>query len=237
MVISLQKIDFHCYVEWFNRLIYNMWLNTSKGISRLIRSKFNFWYFLNGCSISSILVEKMLKSNIAFLKYGNFIEDFTTDCWFWEKGSYNLGICTKVLVFGQFRGPFLHENTIFAANPSSNVRIKYCRFCEISKSTSEPYFEIFLLCIPITQNPVFRKWYLSICRVTYCYTIHAIDSYRGCFIMDFPFNTICNVYTQEPQELQIVPVGSSASLMWYNIINCSCPELSIDINGKSRSTS
>ncbi len=34
---------------------------------------------LNGCSFISILVQKILKSDIAFLRYGNFIEDVITD--------------------------------------------------------------------------------------------------------------------------------------------------------------
>ncbi len=32
-------------------------------------------YFLNGCSFSSILVQEYLKSDIVFLRYGNFIDD------------------------------------------------------------------------------------------------------------------------------------------------------------------
>ncbi len=48
--------------------------------------------------------------------------------WFWEKDSSNMGICDKVLVFWHFRGQFLHENTVFAPNPSSNFKIKYWRF-------------------------------------------------------------------------------------------------------------
>ena len=34
----------------------------------------------------------------------------------------------------------------------------------------------------------------------------------GDFMKNFRFNTICNV-SQEPQELQIVPVGSSPNLL------------------------
>ena len=34
----------------------------------------------------------------------------------------------KVLVFWKFRGPFLHERTVFAPNPSNNLKIKYWRF-------------------------------------------------------------------------------------------------------------
>ena len=44
---------------------------------------------------------------------------------------------------------------------------------------------------------------------------------RGRFMKNFRFDTIYNI-TQELQDLHrfniIVPVGSSASLMWYNII-------------------
>ncbi len=34
----------------------------------------------------------------------------------------------KVLVFWQFRGQFWQENTVFAPNPSSNLKIKHWRF-------------------------------------------------------------------------------------------------------------
>ena len=41
--------------------------------------KLTFWYFLNGCSFISSLVQKFVKSDTAFLIYGNFIEDVITD--------------------------------------------------------------------------------------------------------------------------------------------------------------
>ena len=48
--------------------------------------------------------------------------DRLVKCWFWEKGSY--GNLYKVLLFWHFRGQFLHENTAFAPNPSSTLKIK-----------------------------------------------------------------------------------------------------------------
>ena len=42
-----------------------------------------------------------------------------------RKRVFNFGNLYKVLVFCQFRGPFLHEHNVFAQNPSSNVKIKY----------------------------------------------------------------------------------------------------------------
>ncbi len=69
------------------------------------------------------------------------------------------GSLYKVLLFWQFRGQFLHENTVFAPNPSSNLRlsIEDSKVCEISKSTLGLDFDIFRLCIPITQNLIFRQ--------------------------------------------------------------------------------
>ena len=37
-------------------------------------------------------------------------------------------IVHKVLVFWQFRCQFLHKDTLFGPNPSSNLKIKYWRF-------------------------------------------------------------------------------------------------------------
>ncbi len=48
--------------------------------------------------------------------------------WFLRKRLLKFGNLYKVLVFRQFRCPFLHENTVFAPNPSSNLKIKYWKF-------------------------------------------------------------------------------------------------------------
>ncbi len=60
-------------------ILGNMCLNTSKGTSCLRRSTLTFCNFLSGCSFISILVQEFLKSSIAFLRYGNFIENVITD--------------------------------------------------------------------------------------------------------------------------------------------------------------
>ncbi len=41
--------------------------------------KIDFWYFLYGCSFISNLMQKLLTLDIAFLRYGNFIEDVITN--------------------------------------------------------------------------------------------------------------------------------------------------------------
>ncbi len=90
----------------------NMWLNTSKGTSCLWRSKLTFFYFLTGFSFSSILVQQFLISDIAFLRYGTFIKDIITNWWkILRKKLLKFGNVYKVLVFLQFRGQFLHENS------------------------------------------------------------------------------------------------------------------------------
>ena len=107
-----------------------MCLNISKLTSCLRRSKMTFCYFLNVCSFISILVQKDLKSDIAFLRYGNFIEDVITDWWKVDFEKKALKICESVQSIGiwQFIGQFWHENTVFAPNPSSNLKTKYWRF-------------------------------------------------------------------------------------------------------------
>ena len=62
-----------------------------------------------------------------------------------RKRLLKFGDLYKVLVFWQFRGQVLHENIVFAPNPSSNLKIKFedSKECEISKSTLGVYFEIF----------------------------------------------------------------------------------------------
>ena len=116
---------------------------------------------LNCCSFISILVQKLLKSDIAFLRYGNFIEDVITDWWkfdfekkalkIWESvqrigilGNSEVNFDTKTLLLHQVLQVILR------------LSIEDSKACEISKSTLGLYFEIFWLCIPITQNLVFR---------------------------------------------------------------------------------
>ncbi len=75
-----------------------------------------FCYFLNGCPFSSILVQKCLKSDIAFLRYGNFIEDIITVWWkvdyekkslkIWESVQGNLG---NLEVHFYMKTLFLHQ--------------------------------------------------------------------------------------------------------------------------------
>ena len=88
-----------CQNETWSKLIY-----VSQHIERDQLSpkiKLTFWYFQNGCSFISILVQKILKLDIAFLRYGNFIEDVMTDWWNvdFEKKAL-MGICTKYCYFG-----------------------------------------------------------------------------------------------------------------------------------------
>ena len=120
------------FYEWV--CIIHMCLNTSKGTSCLRRSKLTFWYFLNDCSFISILEQKSFKSNIAFLRYSNIIEDVITDWWLMlilRKRLLQFGNLCKVLVFWQFRGHFFH---VFTLNPLSNLKIKYWRFQDNVKS-------------------------------------------------------------------------------------------------------
>ena len=56
---------------------------------------------------------------------------------YFAKKTLKIGNLYKVLVFRQFKGPFLHEYTDFSPNPSSNLKMKFddSKICEISKST------------------------------------------------------------------------------------------------------
>ena len=57
----------------------------------------------------------------------------STFCYFLNGCSFStrllkFGNLYKILAFWQFKGPFLPENTAFAPNTSSNLKIKYWRF-------------------------------------------------------------------------------------------------------------
>ncbi len=59
-------------------------------LSQKVKTVFLLVPKIYGCSLRSILVQKFLKSDIAFLRYGNFIEAVIVDWWkvgFREKGS------------------------------------------------------------------------------------------------------------------------------------------------------
>ncbi len=101
-------------------------------------SKLPFRYFLNGCSFSSILVQRVLKSDTTFSTHSNFIHDIITDWWtadiIWRKG------LLKVLEF---------EQSIGISNLKFHFDMKRL-FLTLW------YFEILWLCTgPITQNQVF----------------------------------------------------------------------------------
>ncbi len=79
--------------------------------------------------------------------------------WFWEKGSWNLGICTKYWYFGNSEVNF-ETKTLFLhqiLQVTWRLSIEGSKVCEISKSTLRLYLEIFWICIPIIQNVVFRQ--------------------------------------------------------------------------------
>ncbi len=111
--VSTCPLRFHIILDF-----QHMCLNTSKGTSCLWRSKLTLCYFLNGCSFISILVQKVLKLDIAFLSYGNFIEDVITDWWKVDLEKKALEIwesCTKYWYFGNsavhfyMKTVFLHQ--------------------------------------------------------------------------------------------------------------------------------
>ena len=148
-----------------------MWLNTSKGISCFRRSKLTFCYFLNGCSFSSILTPKILKSDIAFFRYGNFIEDVirVVEKSILRKRLLKFGNLYKVLVFWEYRCPFLHEHTFFSPNPSCNLKIKYCRFqnmWNLKIDWGTIFWDILTLHLHNSKIQSSDNWYLLICCVT-----------------------------------------------------------------------
>ncbi len=95
------------------------------------------------------------------MTYDNFIEHLITD---WRNGDSEKkalkiwGSVRRIGIFPQFKDPFLHENTVFAPNPSSNFSIEDSKICEnqISKSTLGPCLRYFNFAFP-TQNPVFQQ--------------------------------------------------------------------------------
>ncbi len=72
-------------------------------------------------------MQNVLKSDITFLRYGNFIEDIITDGWkvHFNKKAHKFFESVQIIGIWQFKGSFLRENTAFAPNPSSYVKIKY----------------------------------------------------------------------------------------------------------------
>ncbi len=66
---------------WCSTINYFLCLNTSKATSCLRRSKIVFLIFPTRPFFLLNFGTKNLKSDIAFLRYGNFIEDVITDWW------------------------------------------------------------------------------------------------------------------------------------------------------------
>ena len=97
---------------------------------------------------------KIMKLDIAFLRYANFIEDVIKDWWKNDFVKKALKIWESVRSIGilAIERSFLHKHTVFAPNISNILKILYEKS---QNSTLGLYFEIFYLCIPIPQNPVF----------------------------------------------------------------------------------
>ena len=93
------KIDFLLFPKW---LFFH--LNFGAKIFEIGHCVLEIWQFHWGCH------NRLVKS------------------WFWEKCSLNSRICTQSIGIWKFRGPFVHENPVFAPNPSSNLKIEYWRF-------------------------------------------------------------------------------------------------------------
>ncbi len=96
---------------------------------------------------------KILKSDIAFLRYDNFIEDVITHWW---KIDFEIKplkrICTKYWYFGN-SDVYFYMKTLFlhqTLQVTLRLSIEDVKICEISKLTLGQYFEIYYLFIPIT---------------------------------------------------------------------------------------
>ena len=61
------------------------------------------------------------------MRYGNFIEDVITDLYKidFEKKALKLWKSVQSIYILAIQRSLLHENTVFAPNPSSNLKIKY----------------------------------------------------------------------------------------------------------------
>ncbi len=132
LVLSIKIFSLQGWNSVYCNHIVTICDSTHRNNHLVQKIKIDFCYFLNGCSFSSILVQKVLKLDIAFWKYGNFkfIEDIITHKWklILRKRFLKFGNQYKILVFWQFQGPFLHEHIVFAQNPSNNLKIKHWRF-------------------------------------------------------------------------------------------------------------
>ncbi len=134
-------------------------LKTSKGTSCLRISKLTFSYFLNSCSNFEAKIFEIGHCVLEIRQIYWGCHNRLVKSWFWEKGSWNLEICTKYWYFGNSEVNF-DTKTLFLHQILQviwRLSIEESKICEISKSTLRLYFEIFWLCIPITQNLVFRQ--------------------------------------------------------------------------------
>ncbi len=71
-------------------------------------------------------MQKLLKLDIAFLRYGNFIEDVITD-WgnvVFEKKALKIWESVQSIDISEVNF-YMKTNTTFAPNPSSNLKIEY----------------------------------------------------------------------------------------------------------------
>ena len=108
-----------------------IWLNISKGTSWVRWSKLTFLLFHKWLFFQLNFHAKSFEISHCILEIWRFCwgcHNRLVESWFWEKDFNKFGNLYKVLVFGQFRGLFSHENTVFVPNSSSNLKIKYWRF-------------------------------------------------------------------------------------------------------------
>ncbi len=102
-----------------------------------------------------------------------------TDCWKVDlrKRLLNFGNMYKVLVFWQFRGPYLHENTVFAPNPSSTLKIKHWRFKNMWNLKIEfgtIFWDILTLHLSNTKSSILTTgtfWYVTYFKASNQYIV------------------------------------------------------------------
>ncbi len=157
-----------------------MCLNTLKGTSCLRRSKLTFvpsaqFWYKNVWN---------LKSDIEFLRYGNFIKDVITDWWKFDFEKRALKIWESVQSIGILamqRSTFTWKLFLYQIlQVTSRLSIEDSKIWESQNQLWDYYFEIFWLCIPKTQNPVFRQLvpFDMLSHILLCYWM---DSMIRCF--------------------------------------------------------
>ena len=126
--------------NWLSAIFYMTVLS-----AQFLGKKFSIW---NRTVLSQYMVTSLMTSQW-------IIENLIL-----RKRLCKFGTLCKVLVYKQFKSPFLHENSVFMWNPSSKLQEQVLKIPKYVKSQNRRWDQIFRyfdFCTPITQNQNFQQ--------------------------------------------------------------------------------